>query len=323
MCAPTLVDPLVERSLLIAIDGGGTGTRIRLKRPGSDDFYEAKSGPSSLTLGVEQAWGNICAALEQIVEQAGIGVPELEGAHVAAALAGARNTVNRSLFYNTNPYGWRPLVMTDGYAGLIGALAGNPGTVVAVGTGVAAHRMLAGGPTVSCSGWGFPAGDEGGGAWIGLNAVQYLLTRLDGRERRASQMWEPLLDLIGDEASAIESWLYPTNATRYASLAPTVIAAATAGDAIAREILYAAAGEIERTVTALDQHPAASGEPAESVVLIGGLATALHPYLSRKLRQRLHPAAGGNLDGVMLILTGMAPPEAATGGEIATGEKQS
>lgn len=315
MCAPSLTEPLVERSLLIAIDGGGTGTRIRVKKPNSEEFFEAKSGPSSLTLGVDQAWDNISAALREILAQAGIAPQELEGAHVAAALAGARNTTNRSLFYNTNPYPWRPLVMTDGYAGLIGALAGNPGTVVAVGTGVAAHRMLANGRCISCSGWGFPAGDEGGGAWIGLNAVQYLLTRIDGRERRASQMWEPLLRLIGGDAAAIESWLYPTSATRYATLAPVVIETAAAGDAVAREILYAAASEIERTVIALDQHEDTADMAAESVVLIGGLATALHPYLSRNLRQRLHPAAGGNLDGVMLILTGMAPPEAATSGE--------
>ena len=209
---------------------------------------EATAGPASLTLGVEQAWASIIEAMDR----AGVDRHRTGGAvAVAAALAGSRNRENRARFHALNPLGVPVIVMTDGHASLIGALAGRPGTVAAVGTGVAVHRLQPDGRVASCSGWGFPAGDEGSGAWIGQRAIAWYLRHLDGRDGRESLLGPVLAGRVGSQAGEIQAWLLGAPSTRYASLAPLVVDAAAEGDAVAGGILDAAAAEISCAIDAL------------------------------------------------------------------------
>ena len=291
-------------TLLVAIDGGATGTRVRLGDASGTTLAEATAGPSSLTLGVDQAWRHIRAALSDALAQRGLGSDALTAARIGCALAGSRNASNLAVFRRTNPLDRPVEVMTDGYAGLVGGLGGRPGTVVAAGTGVAAHRLLPDGTSRYCSGWGFPAGDEGGGAWIGLQAVHVLLRTLDGRDRRGSALAERLGYVLGCDVDTVQQWLQSAPATKYASLAPIVVDAAAAGDAVARDILTRAGSELAIAVAALD-----GTDPAPAVALVGGLAAPLTPFLPEGLAARLTPAAGGVLDGVMLVLTDQARAE--------------
>lgn len=289
---------------LIAIDGGGTGTRVRVTDAEGRVRGEATAGPASLTLGVEQAW----ASIGEAIDRAGVDRHRTGGAvAVAAALAGSRNRENRARFHALNPLGVPVVVMTDGHASLIGALAGRPGTVAAVGTGVAVHRLHPDGRVSSCSGWGFPAGDEGSGAWIGQRAIAWHLRHLDGRDGRESLLGPVLAGRVGSQAGEIQAWLLGAPSTRYASLAPLVIDAAAGGDAVAGGILDAAAAEISCGIDALDRP-----EPAARVALTGGLGPVLAERLPPGLRRRLVAPEGGALDGLILILRGLAPGEGET-----------
>lgn len=298
--APDGAAPAAIRTL-VAIDGGGTGTRVRVTDADGRVRAEATAGPASLTLGVEQAWASIGAA----IARAGVDTRMMGGSlAVAAALAGSRNRENRARFHALNPLGVPVVVMTDGHASLIGALGGRPGTVAAVGTGVAVHRLHPDGRVASCSGWGFPAGDEGSGAWIGQRAIAWHLRYLDGREARDSLLGPILAGVVGSQAPEIQAWLLGAPSTRYASLAPLVVDAAARGDAVAGGILDAAAAEISCGIGALDRP-----EPAARVALTGGLGPVLAARLPSTLRVRLVPPEGGALDGLILILRGRAPGE--------------
>ncbi len=44
---------------LIGVDGGGTGTRVRLALPDGTELAQAQSGPSGLALGIGPAWQSI------------------------------------------------------------------------------------------------------------------------------------------------------------------------------------------------------------------------------------------------------------------------
>ena len=290
--------------LLVAIDGGATGTRVRLGDATGRTLAEATAGPSSLTLGVDQAWRHIRAALSDALAQLGLDFDALAAARIGGALAGSRNARNLAAFRRTNPLDRPVEVMTDGYAGLVGGLGGRPGTVVAVGTGVAAHRLWPDGTSKYCSGWGFPAGDEGGGAWIGLQSVHVLLRTLDGRDRKGSALAERLGDVLGRDVDTVQQWLQSAPATKYASLAPIAVDAAAAGDTVAKDILGRAGGELAAAVAALD-----GTDPAPAIALVGGLAAPLTPFLPDDLAARLTPAVGGVLEGMMLILTGKASAE--------------
>jgi glucosamine kinase len=290
---------------LVAIDGGASGTRVRLADAAGGVLAEATAGPGSLTLGVEQAWHHIGEALAAVgLESAVAGGP----VRIVAALAGSRNPDAVARFHRLNPLGVPVRVMTDGYASLIGALGGRPGTVAAVGTGVAVHRLHADGRTAECSGWGFPAGDEGGGAWIGHQAIRWWLGHLDGRDRRSSCLGPAMAETLGTAAGPVQAWLLGANATKYASLAPRVVDAAAAGDAVARDILDAAAAEVARGIAALD-----GDAPAERLALIGGLGPVIADRLPGDQRRRQVEPAGSALDGLMLVLLRRAPAEPEAG----------
>ena len=294
---------MLMSDLLIAVDGGATGTRARIADADGRTLGAGEAGPGSLTLGVDRAWTSVRAAMAQAAHAAGLpNVPN--GANCGLALAGSRHPGNRAAFLAGAPPGCRVRLMTDGHASLIGALAGRPGSVVAVGTGTAGHRLFADGTSISVDGWGFPAGDEGSGAWIGLEAARLHLRAVDGRMPATGALAEALADRLGRSAGAIQDALVGAPSTTYATLAPLVIRAADADDPAAIDILRRAGSEIGRTIVALDRD-----DPAPDVALIGGLAQALAAWLPPSHHDRLIPARGTALDGVLLILTGAAPEE--------------
>ena len=83
-------------------------------------------------------------------------------------------------FVNTpHPFA-RLILRSDGYTSCLGAHGGRNGAVIAIGTGVVAYQ-IEGDKECKVGGWGFPQGDEGSGAWLGLEAVRLTLHWLDGR----------------------------------------------------------------------------------------------------------------------------------------------
>jgi glucosamine kinase len=293
---------------LAVVDGGATGCRVRLYDGARALLAEATGGPASLTLGVEQAWRNVEAALREAMGRAASPITEPHALHLAAGLAGARSPENRAAFRAGDPFGCRSItIVTDGYASLLGALEGTPGTALAIGTGVTAYALRADGSVAETGGWGFPAGDEGGGAWIGWRGVQALTKWRDGRTTEESQVFPALAARIGPGFDEIQKWLRSARSTEFASLAPLVVAAADRGDALAERILQDAAAEHALAIVALDL----PGEAAP-VTLLGGLAPVFAPRLAEPIRARIVPPKGDALSGLLGILTdGLARQHAA------------
>jgi len=293
-----------DSDLLIAVDGGATGTRACVADAGGRMLGAGTGGPGSLTLGIDPAWASVRTAVAAALAEAGLRSDAAAAARHAYALAGSRHPRNLAAFRAARPPDVAPAIMTDGYASLIGALGGRPGSVIAVGTGVAAHRLFADGTSVAVDGWGFPAGDEGSGAWIGLEAVRLYLRAVDGRGPADGPLAEAVAGRLGRDIGTIQDWLVGAPSTKYATLAPAVVEAAQAGDGAASDILARAGAALDRAAAGLDRD-----EPAPALALTGGLAAALSSRLSAANRDRLVAAAGSALDGVILVMTGRAPAE--------------
>lgn len=276
----------------VVIDGGGTGTRLRAVGEGGAALAETTSGPSSLTLGVEQAWRNVQAGLEALATTTGSG---LGVGRLVCGFAGGRSPERQARFREmARPVCADVVIVTDGFASLLGAHGGRPGVVLAVGTGVAAYALNQDGRVSSASAWGFSIGDEGSGAWIGRRAVSLLSRHLDGRLPDSSALFEALRPRVGGDFNTIQTWLSDANATRFATLAPVVIEAAAAGDDVATRLMDAATEELEIAIAAVDD-----GGP---VSLLGGLAPVFAPRLSARLAARLTPPRGNALNGLVLML---------------------
>lgn len=279
---------------LIGVDGGGTGTRVRLARGDGPQLAQAEGGPSGLALGIANAWTNIDAAISQAFLMAGLERPANSDVAVGAGLAGVHNKEWARAFEAANP-GFAALRLeTDGYTTLIGAHDGRPGIIVAIGTGSVGEGLSADGVHREVGGWGFPAGDEASGGWMGLKAINHMQQVLDGR-RPSTPLARAVADACGGERDAIQAWLGSANQTAFASLAPLVIRHA-ADDVVAAAILQQAGAEVASIAAALD--------PTYTLplALCGGLGAALRGYLPERLLARTVPPAGDAAAGALRMI---------------------
>ncbi len=288
------------------VDGGGTGTRARLQSVEGALLGQGEAGPSGLGQGVAQAWRHVMQALDAAFAAAGL--PPAPPVHVALGLglAGAGVAAQREAFLRADP-GYALCVLdNDGVTQLLGAHGGGPGLVVAAGTGSVAAACYADGRTAQAGGWGFPVGDEGSGAWLGLRAMQHTMAVLDGREA-PTLLSQTVFDQVGSTASALLAWCAQAAAPQYAHLAPLVFAEAERGDVTAQALLQAAADELQRLVQALQ-----AGQPPLPVVASGSVGVRLAALWPAALRERVVPAEGDSAHGALLLVRAALaalPPE--------------
>lgn len=195
------------------------------------------------------------------------------------------------------------------------------GLLLIAGTGAASARIAGRRQVLTVDGDGWLLGDEGGGFWLGREAVRAALRALTGRGPWTSLVGavaahygvpggdpaavpEPVepadQQRLGQLRDVIVPLVYARPPVRLAALSPLVVAADRAGDEVAGTLLDAAAGELGRTVAAL--RPVA-GEP---LVVTGGLLAPAGPLLDRVSRHaremglRVVPVPDGGAGAVAL-----------------------
>lgn len=278
---------------LIGVDGGGSGTRARMARTDGGELGHGASGPSGLGLGIRPAWTAIQAAIGNAFQEARVQMPSLDRMAIGLGLAGVHNPTWAQAFIDADP-GYAALVLdTDAFTALMGAHGGRPGAIVAIGTGSVGEILHPDGSRRQVGGWGFPAGDEGSGAWIGLQAVSHAQHVLDGRYA-GSAFANSVIECCGGDRDAMQIWLGRANQTAYAALAPLV--ARHSAHPIANGILRDAGREMEAMARALD--PSA----AFPLSFCGGLADVLRDWLPAALRQRARPPLGDSAAGALRMI---------------------
>jgi glucosamine kinase len=279
---------------LIGVDGGGTGTRARLARADGTEIAQAASGPSGLAHGIGKAWAAVNDAAAKAFAAAGIDQIPFASTAIGLGLAGVHNKEWAAQFAAFNP-GYAELVLdNDGVTTLIGAHGGQPGVIVAIGTGSVGEALLPDGTQREVGGWGFPAGDEASGGWMGLRAVRHMQQVLDGR-KPGGAFASAVIDACGGQRDAIQLWLGKATQTTYASLARLVVAHADT-DPAARAILEHAGGEVACMAAALDP----SGELP--LALCGGLGEPLRAYLPPDLLARVTAPQGDSAKGALRLI---------------------
>jgi glucosamine kinase len=216
---------------------------------------------------------------------------------IGLGLAGVHNKQWAAEFMAANPGYARIRLETDGFTTLMGAHGGAPGAIVAIGTGSVGEVLREDGTRHEVGGWGFPAGDEASGGWIGLRAINHIEQVLDGRRER-SAFADNVIDACGGHRDAIQVWLGKATQTAYASLAPLVLrhGSTEAADPVARAILLDAGAEVAAIARALD--------PAETLplALCGGLGAALRDFLPANLLARTTPPQGDSAAGALRMI---------------------
>ncbi|MFC5549457.1 BadF/BadG/BcrA/BcrD ATPase family protein [Massilia aerilata] len=282
---------------LIGVDGGGTGTRVRLARRDGAELAQGSGGPSGLGLGIAPAWSSVRQAASQAFAAAGVEQPPLEHIAIGLGLAGVHNKQWAAEFVAANPGYGAIRLETDAFTTLMGAHGGAAGAIVAIGTGSVGEVLREDGSRHEVGGWGFPAGDEASGGWIGLRAIGHIEQVLDGRRER-SAFADALIEACGaigsNKRDAIQAWLGKASQTAYASLAPLVLH--HAGNPVARAILLDAGQEVATIAHALDP------DGKLPLALCGGLGAALRDFLPAGLLARTTPPRGDSAAGALQMI---------------------
>lgn len=279
---------------LIGVDGGGTNTRVRLARRDGAELATGNSGASGLRHGIENAWAAVNTATAKAFAALGIDHIPMASCAIGLGLAGVHNKEWAAAFRAANP-GYAALVLdTDGFSTLMGAHGGRPGAIVAIGTGSVGEALRADGKRIEVGGWGFPAGDEASGAWMGLRAIGHVEQVLDGRAEGA-ELARDVIAACGGNRDAIQVWLGKATQTDYAGLARFVVAHG-AVDPVATAILEQAGRDVANIARALD--------PGGTLplALCGGLGETLRLYLPAETLARCSPPHGDSALGALRMI---------------------
>ncbi|MBV1774912.1 ATPase [Burkholderiaceae bacterium DAT-1] len=280
---------------LIGVDGGGTGTRVLIR--GADGFEaRAQGGPSGLGLGINNAWCAILDSIRAAFSQSGTSVPDWSSCRIGLGLAGVHNPAWAREFTESAPNFAAVRLETDGFTTLMGAHSGQPGAIIAVGTGVVGEAWFNNRSHKCVSGWGFPSGDEGSGAWLGLRAASLAQKALDGRVPHDA-LSQAVIAEMGGNIEAVFNWLGSASQTRFASLAPLVLQFADT-DPAAAQLLTLAGIELAQIAQALDP------EQQLPLALCGGLGRALDRWLPPDLQTRTRAPLGDSVDGAIFLVEG-------------------
>lgn len=279
---------------LIGADGGGSGTRVRIAAPDGMLLAEGSGGPSGLLHGIKNAWNAVEDAAGSAFAAAGIAVPARERVAIGLGLAGVHNKQWAANFVAANPGYAAVALETDAYTTVLGAHDGAPGAIIALGTGSVGEILYADGTRREVGGWGFPAGDEAGGAWLGLRAVNHIQQVIDGRVA-GSAFADAVIEACGSQRDRIQVWLANASQTQYAQIARIVLQHADANDT-ARGLMIDAGAQVALIAQALD----ATG--TLPIALCGGLGEPMRPYLPAALLQRIVAPRGDSAAGALRLI---------------------
>jgi len=294
-------------TLVAGVDIGKTTCRVQLCDSGRR--YEPVKGLGAHGLaelgGVEQASGAIVATLSRALSHG----PNPAGAHApigclavgaAGAEAAPRAVTKLAAALASRLPVAEVAIASDSLTAHVGALHGQPGVVLVVGTGSVALGVSGDGRICQVGGWGPFLGDDGSGAWIGRQSLRAVLRAHEGRgeptalvavaERRYGELSQLPLE-IGQGGTA---------ARTAAAFAPDVLACAEAGDHVAADVVRRAADVLAELTSAAvravgERRVAVVGGLAGATRLIDAWRSALAPGLE------VVPASGTALAGALAL----------------------
>jgi glucosamine kinase len=237
--------------LFLGVDGGQSGTTALVGDETGRIVGVGQGGPCNHVSGAEGR-EKFTRVLRDVVHSA-LPVQQACFEAVCCGFSGGpadKDTLTREVI-NAKRYS----ITHDGLIALVGATGGAPGVVVIAGTGSFAFGRNAEGRAARAGGWGFIFGDEGGGFDLVRQALRAAL-RFEEGWGPPTALRDALLGATGvpDANAALHLFYtaeYPRD--RVALVAKLVDEIARTGDAVARDILNAAAQSLATFASAVRQ----------------------------------------------------------------------
>jgi N-acetylglucosamine kinase-like BadF-type ATPase len=158
---------------ILGVDGGGSKTTFLMVDPDLE-LFRLETGPSNYI--------SVGRVASRLAIAQGIGSLPSKPDVVCGGFAGAGREEGRTYYLETLrsllPEA-RILIETDAFIAYIGAAGIRPGIILIAGTGSIVVGRRDDGTTFRSGGWGPQFGDDGGGFWIGREAIRVSLSSVD------------------------------------------------------------------------------------------------------------------------------------------------
>jgi len=282
-------DPLAHSStpptsptpLVLGFDAGGTKTVCLLARAVDGTILgRGVGGPGNIhAAGAARVATALADAIGAAFAAAGLAPGSATIAAAAIGAAGAARHDDRAAvegLLRVAIDAGRYVVTNDAAIALRAALPTGAGALLISGTGSIGYGRTADGREIRAGGWGYLLDDAGSAYAVGLAALTALLHAHDGRGPTTA-LHAPLLEawqLVAPEGIIARVYQQPPPREAIAALAPLVLAAATAGDPVAEEIVAGAGAALGALAVATIRRIAVAPDTTVPLVTAGGFLHA-------------------------------------------------
>ncbi|WP_298921827.1 BadF/BadG/BcrA/BcrD ATPase family protein [uncultured Roseobacter sp.] len=279
-------------TFLVGVDGGGTGCRTAVGTLADGVLAQAQGGRANAATDPDMAIRNILIAVNAAAKKAGIPKSALKNAVAHLGLAGVMTQKDAQRIAMALPFE-KSLVTDDRPTAVNGALGGEDGYLLSVGTGTisAANRS---GTFSYIGGWGFHVADQGSGAWLGRASLEQTLLCHDGLAEH-TELTRTLFARFEDDPNAIVAFSMSAKPGDYGALAPMIVSAANNGDPWGSAIMRKGADYLTRCLDAL------GFRPGDRMCLSGGVGPHYAAYLPDECLTGRVASKGTALDGAFSL----------------------
>ncbi len=291
----------MTNDIFIGVDGGATKSTIRVEDSEGNVLGEAEGGPANITrASVEHAWREIYNALNPILASQQLSLDDKNHQfHIGLGLAGCELPDVRANYLKV-PHSFKTIQLTtDAHIACLGAHLGKDGAIIIIGTGVVGYQMQDD-HEAKVSGWGFPHDDEGGGAWLGLEAARLTFQWLDKR-LQYSPLLEDVFLFFNNDIHYFVTWANRAKSSDFGRLAPLVIKHSQREESVAIQLMRRAACAIDLVGEALQKNQLNDDKPLPCA-LFGGIAPFIKPWLGADLQKRLVDQQSDAKSGALLLI---------------------
>ena len=228
---------------VLCIDCGASSTKWSW-RTNDGSMKSGKAAHITGHIFEEAEWERVTSILREMKTEIGfldevvIGVTGLDGSD---GISKSLKEILKSIFQTENV-----TLMNDMELAFSAFFAPGEGVLVYAGTGSVAASIDKNGSFQRSGGWGYLIADEGGGFWIGQQALRYVTNQLNSGELDWS---DPLITLTMAKANAkdwdgLRKFVYSGSRQAVASIAPEVAVAKLRGSKTAEQILREAGSHL-------------------------------------------------------------------------------
>ena len=220
----------------LGVDAGGTKTEFVLGDE-SREVARVRAGTiKRMKADAATAEANLQAALDELHAKTGISPGAIARCCIGTAGETVPLVVNWLRAAFARHVGGELVIVGDVEIALDSAFFGKRGVLVLAGTGSNVAGRAATGAIVTAGGWGPALADQGSGHYLGLEALRRGFLAID--QQRLTRVLDLARDFwkLGSLSELIE-FANANPAPEFSRLAPLVVAAAEAGDAVAKEVV--------------------------------------------------------------------------------------